>query len=444
MRKISFFVAIIMLLALVFTGCSQPAEADPNSTAVDSTDSTAPDASAETSPESSQEATGEIKDMQFYGKIVEYTGGPEACDKMQELLVNKYNIESLQVDWANLEKVIRTGIASGQPCDVYEYWTQNIRTFAEKGMALDLTPYLDADDGAWRKTLSGAGLASGYVDGKNYAIPITSNYSLMLANNDLLKENGIEIPENWNWDQFMSFCEQCATAGIFPVGQNADNRQGDWFMRNGLLSMSTSQDKEILMHSAEIPCTDEIFTTVLTNIKDMYDSNYVYPGEGAVTITRDEVKAAFYQGKVALMNDVAAAAAATAGEAPFEVVVVPWPSMGEKNAVLGGCDALFVPSNVKDPDAAVELVKTYTSAEVQSFLAEGGVPVANIEVVPSNEITKKAIEYSCFVYPFEFISFSEKLNEYSFNTSLSDLVLNGGVETVQNAMEALRQEAKVE
>lgn len=436
MKKLVYFIAVTLSLSLVLSACGQSADTSPSVTQETTTEAN------ETTELTQEPDSGEIMEMQFYGKIVEYTGGPEACEKMEELLADKYKIESLQVDWANLEKVIRTGIASGQPCDVYEYWTQNIKTFADEGMALDLTPYLDADNGAWRKTLSEAALASGTVDGKNFAIPITSNYSLMLANKELLDENNIEIPKDWNWEQFIAFCQQCADAGIFPIGQNSDNRQGDWFMRNGLLSLALSNGVEVDMQNAEIPCTDEIFTEVLTNIKDMYDSDFVYPGKGAVTITRDEVKAAFYQGKVALMNEVAASAAATSGEAPFEVVVVPWPSMGSKNAVLGGCDALFIPSNVKDADAAVDLVKTYTSAEVQKYLADGGVPVANVEVVPSNEITKDAINYSNSVYPFEFISYSDKINEYSFNTSLSDLILNGGVELVQNSMEALRQEAK--
>lgn len=435
MKKfITLAIAAVMTMSVLLTGCQSAATATTAATTADASQA-ATTAAATTAAVTEAAAK---KDIKFYAKIVEYTGGPEACDKMQEILVDKYNIESLQVDWGNLEKVIRTGIASGQPCDVYEYWTQAIRPFAEEGMALDLTPYLDADGGAWRNTLNPAGLASATIDGKVYAVPITSNFSLMLANKDLLDANGLTIPENWTWDQFMTFAAECEAKGLFAVGHSTENRCSDWWIRNGLLSASVSAGTAEAMQNGEIPATDPIFTDVLTNVKALYDAGFVYPGDGAVTVKLDETKAAFYQGKTVLMTSVSAGAAATAAEAPFETVVIPWPSMGDKNAVLGGCDAVFIPSNVADADAAVEVVKTYTSAAVQGFLAEGGIPVANTEVVATNPITQKAIDISGDVYPFEFISLNTKLNEYSFNSSLADLVLNGGVETVQANFEQLR------
>ena len=435
-KLISIAAVLAMSMSILLTGC-QTAQTATTAVATTAGEATA----AVTTPAATTTAAttaGEKKNIKFYGKIVEYSGGPEACDKMQEILKDKYNIESLQVDWGNLEKVIRTGIASGQPCDVYEYWTQQIKPFAVEGMALDLTPYLEADGGAWKNTLNQSGLSAATIDGKTYAVPITSNFSLFLANKDLLDANGITIPENWTWDQFLTFCKECQDKGIFPIGQNSDNRQSDWFIRNGLLSASASVGKEVAMGNGEIPATDPIFTDVLTNVKNIYDAGYIYPGDGAVTVKLDEVKAAFYQGKVALMSSVSAGAAATAAEAPFETVVIPWPSMGKTNAVLGGCDGLFIPSNVADPAAAVEVLKTYTSVEVQSIMAEGGIPVANTQVVASNPITQKAIDISSSVYPFEFFNLTPKMAEYSFNSSLSDLILNGGVKKVQDTFEQLR------
>lgn len=431
MKKIRFLALLlaVLMIASVFAGC---AKSEPAKTEDPQTSETADSAKADTTeaPTEEQPASTEKKDINFYAKIVEYAGGPEACEKMQELLADKYNIECLQVDWGNLATVIRTGIASGEPCDVYEYWTQNMQSFADEGMALDLTDYLEADDGAWKKTLSAAGLESACINGRYYAVPITSNFTLMLANKTLLDENGIEIPENWTWDVFMDFCKKAQDAGLFAVGMGTDNRTSDWFIRNGLLSASVSAGKYEDMYSGKVATDDPIFTEVLTNVKDMYDAKYVYPGDGAVTVSADETKAAFYQQKVALYACTSSQAAANAAEADFEVVVLPWPSMGDTNAVLGGCDAVFIPSNVADPEAAVEVIKTYTSAEVQSVLAEGGIPVANVDVKASNPVTQKAIDISNSVYPFEFVALNDELFEYSYSSSLADLVLNGGVETV--------------
>ena len=57
--------------------------------------------------------------IKFYGECIEYTSGPKMVDALIEKLGDTYNIERIQIDWSNLDKVIRTGIASGDPCDLY-------------------------------------------------------------------------------------------------------------------------------------------------------------------------------------------------------------------------------------------------------------------------------------------------------------------------------------
>lgn len=136
----------------------------------------------------------EKKNIKFYGKIVEYASGEATCLKLEELIKDRYQIESLQVDWGNLAQVIRTGIASGAPCDIYNYWPMYIRTFSDVDMCLDLTPYLDADNGAWRSTFDENMLSLGTVDGKIYGVPTTPNFSWMIANVELFKQAGMAAP----------------------------------------------------------------------------------------------------------------------------------------------------------------------------------------------------------------------------------------------------------
>ena len=102
--------------------------------------------------------TGESgkSDIKFYGKVIEYTSGPLMCDALEEQLGDKYNFEMLQVDWGNLDKVIRTGIASNEPCDVYNVISTSLSNF--KDQVVDLTPYLDENNGEWRKCFEPAAL----------------------------------------------------------------------------------------------------------------------------------------------------------------------------------------------------------------------------------------------------------------------------------------------
>ncbi len=378
------------------------------------------------------------KDIKFYGKIVEYSSGEPMVAELQSLLADKYNIESLQVDWGNLDTVIRTGIASNSPADVYQYWPQNMRPLIDSNMALDLTPYLEANGGEWKNSFYESALNTGKFDGKYYGIPINSNFSLMIANKDLLDANGITIPENWNWDQFVDVCKQLKDKDIFPMGLNTDNQQGDWFFRNGILSLSASAGNLEQMASAEIPATDALFEKVFTNVKGLYDNQYMYPGKGAVTVKRDEIKAGFYQGKIAIIADIASGVGGTIEEAPFNTVLIPWPSMGATNAILGGCDGLFIPSNVADPDAAVEVLKTYTSVPVQQIHANAGFPIANKLVEVNDPTTKAVVELSSAVYPFEFANMDARLKDYLGNQALAEVVLGQGVAAAQEALEQIR------
>jgi len=385
-------------------------------------------------------AEGNIK---FYGKIVEYTSGEPTCEKLQEVLADKYTIDCLQVDWGNLEQVIRTGIASNEPCDVYNYWPMYLRPFVDSGMCLDLTPYLDADNGAWRSTLDPDMLKLGEFDGKVWGIPTTANFSCLLANAEIFRAAGVEVPEGtfWAWEDFLAACEKIKAAGAFPMANPVDNSKSDWMWKNGYMSLASDVGKLEAVVNGEVSCEDEIFVKALTLTKECYDKEYMYPGEGAVTLTTDEARAAFAQGKVALCAEVAAGVGSVVDTLGFECVVVPWPSMGNTNMVTGGGDGLFIPSNVKNPDAAVEVLKAYMSLEVQQINGDHGFIVATNGVTSESPVISRLMELKGFCTGVDFKSLDAKLNEYCSNQVLAELVLGGGVEDVVDQMEKLREKA---
>lgn len=435
-RLIALLLAFVMVLGLAACS-SKTGTTDPETTAAPETSTPkAEDPKQDDAPE--EAAPAEKKNIKFYAKIVEYASGEPMCEALTEMVSDKYNVECLQVDWGNLDTVIRTAISSGEPCDIYEYWPQNIKPLVDSGMCLDLTDYLMANDGEWFNTFVPGTLEAGNYDGKYYAVPLNANYSIMVANKTMLDEAGIEIPENWTWEEFTNVCAQLQAKGLFGVAANTDNQQGDWFFRNGLLSLSASTGNLEKMAEGSIPCTDEIFNTCFSNVAGLYESGYMYPGEGAVTLTLDEAKAAFYQGKAAIFCCTSASLSTTVADADFEAVVLPWPSMGNVNAVLGGYDGLFIPSNVADPDAAVEVLKAYLSADIQKIHADAGFSVVNNSVEITDELTKQVVEQSSNVYTREFQAIDAKVQEYMVNQALAEVVLGGGVESALNTLEQLR------
>lgn len=442
MKRFTLALALLMVAVLLFSACNPvPATETPSGDTEQASDPVEQKDSQPVEQTETEDVT--IKDIKFYGKIVEYEPGPAACEKLQELVADKYNIEALQVDWGNIDTVIRTGISSGDPCDIYQYWPQNMRPLVDAGMAYDLTEMIENDTDI-KNMISEAALNVGKFDGKYYGLPMDANFSLIVANKDLLDDNGVVVPGNWNWEQYLDVCKQLKDKGIFPMGQNTDNQQSNWLFRNGILSLAASSDQLEEMAAGDIPATDELFTTVFTNVKGLYDNEYMYPGQGAVTITRDEVKAGFMQGKVAMMGDIAAGACGTikeAADAGINTVILPWPSMGSKNAVLGGYDGLFIPVNAKDPEASFEVIKAYLSEEPQKLYADGGIAIVNQQVEITDPTVKEIVALSASVYPFEFLSLDAKINDYLTNEALAEVVLGNGVEASQTALERLRVEA---
>ncbi len=378
--------------------------------------------------------------IKFYGKIVEYASGVPMVEALQAQFKDQYDIEGIQVDWGNLDKVIRVGIASGEPADVYQYWPQAISRFVESNMALDLTPYLEANGGEWKKTFIPSALETGKVNGKYYALPLNSNFSLIIANKAVFAKAGVAIPEVWNWEQFLDACKKLKKAGVFPFGNATDNGRADWIYRNGMLSTFKSAGKLEDLVANKIPATDPLWLSVLTKTKALYDDGYMYPGKGAVTVKNDEVKAAFYQGKIAMMAEIAAGTSTTIKEAGFETVVVAWPSMGKQNAVLGGCDGVFIPANAPHKEDAIKILKAYLGKDIQEIHANAGLPIVNNSVMIKDPVTKRVVQVSADVEVREFGLSLAKVSEYTGKVLLGDLVLGKGPKAVQSKMEEFRKE----
>lgn len=371
--------------------------------------------------------------VKFYGKVVEYTSGPMMTDALAEMLKDDYIIDAIQVDWGNQNTVIRTGIASGDPCDVYNFTPKDMVNF--KDMALDLKPYLDADP-EWKAQFNQSALDAGTYDGKILNVPWEQNFPVVLANKTILDEIGIVIPEAWTIEEFSVVAQKIKDAGYFPITNATDHNRSSWMFRNAMLSVvkSAGKAKEYSAGSLDIAGPEAV--KALEEIKSLYDNNFMFPGEGAVTVKGDEVKAGFFSGEVLMMPEIASGAKQTSLKADFEVVLVPWPSAGSMPAKNGVYNGFFVPANAKNPDAAVTAIKAFTSKKIQAIHgAEGYLPANNMIEITDPFV--KSILASAGTVGSEY-PFSPELLEYLENGLIFDLILNGGTDTVINKISSLK------
>lgn len=384
---------------------------------------------------STADAKGKVK---FYGKVIEYTSGPKMSEKTQEILADKYDIEMIQVDWSNLTKVIRTGITANEPCDVYNFPAESMDIFKEQ--AVDLTPYLEANGGEWKNQFNPDILEKCKVDGKIVCIPWELNAPVLLANKEILDKAGVTVPEMWTMEEFYVACEKIKAAGYFPFATPMDLAQAGWLYRNMIQTATVAEGSNDEFVKGDLSFKGEETKKALEAIKTIYDNDYAYPGKGAVTVKKDEIQAAYQQGKIAIIANVAAGASQLAKNSSFEVVTVPWPTLCDKSMISGiAINAFFIPKNAANIEGAVEAIKTFTSPEVMAIHAQEGYIPANNKVEIESDFVKglvKLFENSGNEYV------STPMIEYYNNNLIPDLVLNGGVEFVQNELEKIRLEDK--
>jgi len=439
MKKVSLIISVVLCLALVMTACGS----SKSNTAEKSSVAAVTTATATSAP---APAPAEKIKLRFYGKIVEYTSGEAMCKALQDKFKDKYEIEAIQVDWGNLEKIVRTGIASGDPADVYQWWPTQLKKFVDSKMCLDLTPYLEADSGAWKNTFVPSALDSGKYDGKYYGLPEDSNFAIMYANADLFEKAGVAIPSVWTWDEFVQASKTIKEkAGVFPFVVTSDLIA--WMPRFGMASASMKAGiKSEDLSTGKVDFTAAYFTDVLKNIKSYNAAEYIYPGKGSITQKRDEAKAAFIQGKVAILAEVSSFAAVIAKDAKFKLTAIPWPSMGNKSNAENGdksdFDGLFVPANAAHPDASVELLKAFYSPEIMKIHADNGYAPCVKGVEISSPVIKSLVDISGGMSSTtgDPININAKMNDYFTKMLMADLCLANTSEA--NIMKKITELAK--
>jgi ABC-type glycerol-3-phosphate transport system substrate-binding protein len=331
-------------------------------------------------------------------------------------------------DDAQVANIIKSSFAGGSGVDIVAFWPQQMRPFVDSGMALDLTPYLDADP-AWKDSWMPGMLEDGCFDGKYYALPYRISYPLLLVNRDIASRAGLVLKDQWTWDEFIRGCADISALAadgssgekVYPLGINSI--WACWFIRNGLMQIWDNDGELAAFTRGKIPFTDPRIKKVFENVKTLYDNDYLYPGKGALTATYDQALAAFTRRKIAVLATVNGNASQarniTAGL--FETALMSWPNMGKpsQDHLLGSSDGYFVPANSRSPEKAVEVLKYLSSPEILDLYAGEG------RILLFKNITSPNPDYPLYsrdirkVHFAEIVNFSSELNEYIiYNTPI--------------------------
>jgi len=360
-------VVVGMVLVCLAAGCAAPTP-----TTVPPTPTTAPAPTETPTPEAAQPVVITL--------VSHHPAWEEELAKTADLFKEKYphiSVEVSLVETGQIETVISTGIAGGEPADIYDYWPYEVFRWQEA--AYDLTDELDADGGEWRSQFSPELLSVGTIDGRVYDVPMDSMVIAIFYNKPLFEELG--LGEAGPWAEFVELMDAIKASGrMEPITTFGQQIFIPCFTR--ILANEIALHHGVLddFSSGKLALTTEnILRDALTETKKVWDAGYFYGGLAALTLSRDEAHKAFCDEEAAMLMETTRTYAAVDELCDFEMGAFVWPAWEEgEYADLGSSNGWFIPNTAPHRDEAVLFLKFLTSPEIQQLWYEDGL------IIPSN------------------------------------------------------------
>ncbi|HUN07675.1 MAG TPA: extracellular solute-binding protein [Aggregatilineales bacterium] len=286
-------------------------------------------------------------------------------------------IEITSLENEAFKERLATVMQAGDPPDLFQSWGGGVLwNYASAGLLRDITPELTADGGAWQNSFSAQAALNlfKYEDGY-YGAPWNFGAVGFWYNTELFEQAGItELPATW--DEFLGVVQQLKDAGITPIALGQKDKWPGHFWWVYLAIRTGGQ---------------ATFEAAYTRQGSFADAPFVQAGEllnqlialepfqeGFLGQTYGDEAAAVGNGTAAmeLMGQWAPGVQrgnSTSGEGIGDKLAwFPFPAveggLGTPSDVLGGGDGIAV--GVNAPDAAIDFLKYFTSAEVQATHVE--------------------------------------------------------------------------
>jgi raffinose/stachyose/melibiose transport system substrate-binding protein len=280
------------------------------------------------------------------------------------------------VGYGEYQSSLASMIAAGQPPDVFlENQGGDTWGVAQAGEVLDLTPYLDANNGEWRKQMYDyiPGLLS--WDGKTYCIAASLNNLQMMISRAALEKYGLEEPKTT--DDLIAMAGALKGKGVAPVAFATADLWGAVDMFTVFVHQQGGGD---LLKKADMGeekwSGNPIFINAMKTIKDLNDAGVFMEGASAMNYHEDALPAwiqgnsiMLWPGGNFMIQDIPAEVNADA---------IWFPTMPGGKPVLTGGTALVwcASSKTQHKDLAVDLLKELTTQETYEIMFKNGVAPA--------------------------------------------------------------------
>lgn len=187
-----------LMAASLLAGCGGAAQSE-STVSPASTDSTAADSTT-----AAASGTDELS-MAWWGNQVRNERTQSALDLYKEQ--TGITVTGQFFNFTDYWSKLQTLAAGNSMPDVIQMDYQYIKQYSDKGLLLDLTPYIE--DGTLDvSNISDGVLAMGQVGDGNYGIASGISAVCLLYNKTLLDENGLKVKDNMTTDEFAALSKE--------------------------------------------------------------------------------------------------------------------------------------------------------------------------------------------------------------------------------------------
>ncbi|MGI5269933.1 ABC transporter substrate-binding protein [Nonomuraea sp. CA-218870] len=181
--------------------------------------------------------------------------GSDARQKLTEQAIQKFEEKNPTIDvegdfsnWDSYYEKLATKVAANDAPDVLSIEIRGLSEYAGRGALMDLGGKLPTAD------LDQQVLASGQIEGKQWAVPTGVNAFSMLANPAALEKAKKELPDDatWTWDQWVTLAQEISATGAVTGAEYNFNpawlqiyaaQRGEKFYDGTKIGMSTDTIK---------------------------------------------------------------------------------------------------------------------------------------------------------------------------------------------------------
>ncbi len=303
---------------------------------------------------------------------------------------------------------LTTVMQSGEPPDIFQSWGGGVMIeYAKAGLLKDITPDLDADNGAWRATFSPGALGVYAYEGRNYGVPWDMGMVGIWYNKALFEQAGIASPPK-TWNEFLGAVRKLKAAGITPIALGAGDKWPAMFWWAYLAVRLGGQEAFEKAYSREGSFTDAPFVEAG---KKLLELNSLEPfQDGFLSATYSDQATIMGNGKAAmeLMGQWAPGVqkdnspdkqgiGENLGWFPFPIVEG---GAGDPGDAFGGGNGFAIGKNAS-PEA-IDFVKYLTGKAQQTRLAQIGIalPVVKGAEEGIEDPLLRVIQSSASVAPY--------------------------------------------